>query len=207
MAPLQKQAPPITQKPDEHILVVKRAALFPNGQAWQGIKKVESESYLKIIRDNQEFLPRSQMENDPNYKQIIPYLIFEHKKHYFLMQRDAKTTEQRLQNKFTLGIGGHIRQQDVTSGDIITWAEREFHEEVNYKGSFTIESLGILNDDSNAVGEVHLGFVFILHGNSPEISIKSELKQGELLTIEQCVPFYENMESWSQLVFNFLNNK
>ena len=198
---------PVLPKHDEHILVVKRSLLFSSEPAWYGIKNNNLEHYLTVIREQQEFLPRSFMENDPNYKQIIPYLIFEHDNRYFLMQRKADSTESRLQNKYSLGIGGHVRQEDIVSGDIMQWAEREFHEEINYNGIFSVETLGLLNDDTNAVGQVHAGLVVIVHGNSSAITIKSELKQGHLMTLQECATFYDVMESWSQLVFKVLTQR
>ncbi len=203
-----KQA--VTQKPqapivenDELILVIKRDELFPKG-AWSGMKSVDFEKYSTLIQKKQEFMPRSHMETDPTYKQIIPYLIYEYQDRYFLMQRQSKSSEQRLQSKYSLGIGGHIRKEDLSSDSIADWARREFHEEVNFKGTFTIEPLGILNDDSNAVGQVHAGFVFLLKGDSPRITVKSELKSGVLLSLEELRDFYDRMESWTQIVFDFL---
>ncbi|OQA35292.1 MAG: hypothetical protein BWY54_00649 [Candidatus Dependentiae bacterium ADurb.Bin331] len=198
---------PTTQKQDELILVVPRAELFKKQPAWSGLKEVNFDDYLTIIKNKKEFLPRSVMEQDPHYKQIIPYLIFQHEDRYFLMQRTAQATEKRLQNKYSLGIGGHIRQEDMQTDSLFDWATREFHEEVNYTDELTIQPLGILNDDSNPVGQVHIGFVFLLIGTTPNISIKSELKSGTLLTHEQLTPFFGNMESWSQLVFEFLTNR
>ncbi len=192
---------------DEHILVVKRTALFPHG-SWQGLRHVDINEYLALITNHQEFLPRSLMETDAAYKQIIPYLIFTHNNRYFLMQRRAKASETRLQNKFTLGIGGHIRQEDLMEGtSIFDWARREFHEEVHYQGTFTIESLGLLNDDSNAVGQVHSGFVFLLNGDSADINVKSELKSGRLVTLEECALQQDALESWSQLVLAVLMSR
>ena len=144
------------------------------------------------------------METNPLYKQIIPYLIFKHEDRYFLMQRKAKASEQRLKNKYTLGIGGHIRQEDMTSNDIFAWARREFDEEVSYSGSLTITPLGLLNDDSNEVGKVHIGLVLLVEGNSAEITVKSELEGGQLLTLEECEVHYDAMETWSQLIFDYL---
>ena len=144
------------------------------------------------------------MENDPTYKQIIPYLVFCHEDRYFLMQRTDKSTEQRLQNKYSLGIGGHIRQEDMTTDSIIDWAEREFHEEVSYNGSLNVKPLGILNDDSNAVGQVHVGFVFLLEGDNQQIKVKSELKSGTLLTLDDIKYYFDKMESWSQITFECL---
>jgi predicted NUDIX family phosphoesterase len=197
---------PTVSHHDEHILVVKRDTLFPDG-AWQGLRAVTFEEYIPLIEQHKEFLPRSVMETDPKYKQIIPYLIFTHKDKYFLMQRQAKASEQRLKNKYSLGIGGHIREEDITSKSIIEWAQREFEEEVSYQGSYNVRPLGILNDDSNPVGQVHVGFVLLLEGNSPAIKVKSELKSGELLSFKECDSYYENMETWSQMVLDFLRTK
>lgn len=190
----------------EHILVVKRDTLFNDG-AWHGLKQVNFDEYLTTIQNNKEFLPRTLMEEDETYKQIIPYLVFENDSKYFLMQRQAKASEKRLQNKFTLGIGGHIRQEDLTTNNIFDWARREFYEEVNYTDSFDIEPLGILNDDSNAVGRVHVGFVFLLRGNSSAISVKSELKSGTLVSLQECQNNFDTLESWSQHVVNYLLSK
>ncbi len=195
---------PTQKKLDELILVVKRQELLGN-QTWHGIKKVDFEQYLQTIQTKKEFLPRSIMETDPSYKQIIPYLVFQFKDKYFLMQRAAKASETRLRNKYSLGIGGHIRQEDMTTNSIFDWAKREFHEEVNYSGKLTLKPLGILNDDTDDVGKVHIGFVLLLQGDSADISIKSELKSGTLVTLDECIALYDSLESWSQLVLNHLS--
>src|SRR5579859_4908478 len=124
---------------DEHILVVKRSHLFAESQAWHGLKEVNFDHYLHIINHKKEFHPRSIMETNPFYKQIIPYLIFEHNQQYFLMQRRSDSCEERLRNKLTLGIGGHIRQEDMQEDSLFAWATREFHEEVEYAGNLTVK--------------------------------------------------------------------
>lgn len=199
-----KQQQPVYSGHDEEILVVPRQRIFDHDESWAGVKKVDFDSYLSLIKNHQEFQPRSIMETDPTYKQIIPYLVFCYKDKYFLMQRSAKATEQRLQNKYSLGIGGHIRKEDMASDSLFDWARREFYEEVLYKGSFEIEPLGILNDDSNDVGKVHIGFVFLLKGDSPNISVNSELKSGKLLSFNELKLYFTYMETWSQMVFEYL---
>lgn len=191
-------------KHDENILVVPRSKLFID-QPPQGFFKLSSfDYYQQMIEKNKEFLPRSLMEQDPTYKQIIPYLIFAHDNKLFLMQRAGNAGEQRLKNKYTLGIGGHIRERDIAGSTIFDWATREFHEEVCYDGSLTIQPLGLINDESNAVGQVHLGFAFLLKGNTANISIRSELQEGSLLAFDQCGQFFDQMESWSQIAFTYL---
>ncbi len=197
----QKQLPP--HKFNEQILVVKRSHLFPE-ESWNGLKQVNFDKYLSIIQDECEFHPRGLMEDDPTYKQIIPYLVFTHEERYFLMERHAKASEQRLKSKLSLGIGGHIRKEDMAGKSIFDWARREFHEEVNYQGDLAIKPLGILNDDSNDVGKVHIGFVFLLEGDSPEISVKSELQSGQLTRLEELISSKDRMETWSQFVVDCL---
>lgn len=200
---VQQQKQTVEQHHDEMILVVKRTDLFPV-VAWHGLQEVDQDYFSRIIHEKKQFLPRSVMEQDPEYKQIIPYLIFTHDDKYFLMQRQAKASETRLQSKFSLGIGGHIREEDIQGDDIAAWARREFCEEVDYTGNFTVEPLGLLNDDSNPVGQVHVGFVYLLRGDSADIKVKEELKSGELLSLKQCDAFYDSMETWTQIVFDFL---
>ena len=183
---------------NEQILVVARQDLQID---WQGLKTNNLENYLTIIKNQREFRARGLMEQDENYKQIIPYMIFKFEDQLFLMQRAAEASEERLKNKFTLGIGGHVRELDLNknsanaskvaesdslTSEIFAWAEREFHEEIEYSGSLKITTLGLLNDDSNSVGRVHLGLVVLLQGDNAEIKIKSELQSGFLCQIAAC---------------------
>ena len=203
----KSQLTPTRAPNDERILVVNRADLMPDG-GWNGIKRVNFDHYLQIINEKKQFLWRSEMENDPTYKQIIPYLIFNYNQHYFLMQRQSTASEARLRNKYSLGIGGHIRQEDMTgTTSIFEWAKREFHEEVHYDGKLEIEPLGIVNDDTTTVGKVHLGFILLLKGNSGNIRVKSELKSGSLVTLTDCQNYYENLETWSQKALKLLNKQ
>jgi len=189
-----------TSKMDERILVVKRAEIFPNGP-WEGLSIEQLRPCLETIGRSSEFHPRGLMEEDPTYKQIIPYLVFQYEDKFFLMQRHKEASEQRLQNKYTLGIGGHMRYEDLQEGpDLFSWAKREFQEEVEFEGNLEIAPLGVLNDDSNEVGRVHLGLVLMLIGDSDKIKIKSELSSGTLVSLPECLDFVPKMETWSQIV-------
>lgn len=196
---------PITATHDESILVVERSILFEH-DSWHGIRTDSFETYLARIQQHKQFMPRSAMELDPRYKQIIPYLIFQHENQFFIMQRHKKASEQRLQSKFSLGIGGHVRQEDMQGTTLFDWAQREFHEEVAYAGTLTIKPLGILNDDTNEVGQVHLGLVLLLMGNSSSIAIKSELANGWLASYEECLTYADRMENWSQLLMPLIKS-
>ncbi|MFH1831436.1 MAG: hypothetical protein ABH827_01400 [bacterium] len=193
-------------KIDEIILVVPKSDLFKK-EIVQGLSAISNfAEYVQVIEKHKKFIARSEAELDLTYKQIIPYLVFSFQDKYFLMQRQSTASETRLKSKYSFGIGGHIREEDITGSDMMGWAAREFAEEVEYSGSYTIIPLGLLNDERDAVGQVHTGFVFLLKGNSDAISVKSELKTGELLTLEECKNYYDGMETWSQYIFDFLTN-
>ena len=201
-----KSSPVSMLKQDEKILVVAKEKLF-HGADLTGFQPLQSfAEYQCIIEMHKEFLWRSKMEVDPAYKQICPYLIFNYKDKFFLMQRKNSASEQRLKNKYTFGIGGHIREEDITGKDMEAWADREFNEEISYSGTYTMKALGLINDESNPVGHVHTGFAFLLQGTSDDIEIRSELKHGQLLTLKECESYFNDMEPWSQLIFDFLKN-
>lgn len=193
-------------KQDEQILVVKREHLFQQDQVIHGFVPMSSfEPYMARIDQYKEFLWRSNMEEDPAYKQIIPYMLFAHKGKFFLMRRRHDGNAKELRNKVTLGIGGHLRKEDlITPGSIAQWGKREFEEEVLYAGNCSIRPLGLVNDEGSMIGKVHAGFVFLLEGDSPEIAIKSEFKEGHLLTLEECLAYYDQMELWSQCVIDYI---
>ena len=110
-----------TRTYDEHVLVVPRIHLFPHG-AWHGLNRTAIATYMTLIQTHKQFIPRSIAENDPSYKQIIPYLVFMHQDAIFVMQRRSDASEVRLRNKYSIGIGGHIRQEDMKQGNgIFDW--------------------------------------------------------------------------------------
>lgn len=196
----------LAKKFEEKVMVVKRADIFSNG-IWHGIKAGNIKKYVSVINTKHKFLPRGEVEEDPRWQQIIPYLIFQHKDRIFVMRRKGTHTDTRLANKYSLGIGGHINKSDIGSARVNSWAKREFEEEVGYKGKYKMEFVGLINDDSNEVGMVHVGLVIKIKGNSDAISVKDEHKSGELMQLSQVSKHYKNMETWSQIIYDFLMPK
>jgi len=191
----------------EHILVVPRATLKAAGiPVSKSLFTTESvhiaqRTLESIVMQEGLFLPRPVMEQDSAYKQIIPYMVFVYDRQVFVMQRSGQAGEQRLAHAYTVGIGGHVREGDLTAGGLAEWGQRECSEEVVYEGAFErIEYCGIVNDESNQVGMVHLGVVFVLHAMHGQITIRSELKSGMLMNRKQCLSYYSAMEAWSQQV-------
>jgi predicted NUDIX family phosphoesterase len=133
-------------------------------------------------------------------------VVFRHGPNYFLTHRLRASSEKRLRKQYSLGIGGHINPGDLEGGDpILDGLKREWSEEVVYDGHFEAKLIGLLNDESSPVSKVHLGVVFLVDGDSPNISIRETDKlAGELLTLDEMRIYYLGMESWSQMVYDRL---
>jgi predicted NUDIX family phosphoesterase len=189
----------------EQVLCVKREDIFPDG-AWHGFVSDRLERHQAVIREHHFFMARAKVEDDPNYQQIIPYVVFRHGESYFLTHRLRASSERRLRKQYSLGVGGHINPGDLDAGDPIQdGLKREWEEEVIYDGSFEAKLIGLLNDDSSPVSKVHLGVVFLVDGDTPNIAIReTEKLAGELLTLQEMRIFYLGMESWSQMVYDRL---
>jgi Predicted phosphoesterase (MutT family) len=189
----------------EQVLCVKREDIFPDG-AWHGFVSDRLEERQAVIREHHFFMARAKVEDDPNYQQIIPYVVFRHGDQYFLTHRLRASSEKRLRKQYSLGLGGHINPGDLEAGDPIQdGLKREWEEEVIYDGSFETKLIGLLNDESSPVSKVHLGVVFLVDGDTPNIAIRETDKlAGELLTLDEMRIYYLGMESWSQMVYDRL---
>jgi predicted NUDIX family phosphoesterase len=189
----------------EHVLCVTRADIFPDG-AWHGFIDQGLERYQQVIREQSFFMPRADVEDDPAYQQIIPYVVFRHGDRYLLTRRLKASSEKRLRQQYSLGVGGHINPGDLEGGDPINdGLKREWEEEVVYGGHFEARMLGLINDESAPVSKVHVAVVFLVDGDSPEIAIRETDKlAGELLTLYEMRIHYLEMESWSQMVYDRL---
>lgn len=189
----------------EHVLCVERGDVLPESPP-QGLVSDGLDRVRHVIRERSFFMPRGEVEEDPTYLQIIPFVVFRHRDRYLLTKRLRASTERRLRQRYSLGVGGHINPGDVEGGDVVDGGmRREWQEEVRYAGSFSARLLGVLNDRSAPVSRVHLGLVFLVDGSTPDIEIRETHKlSGELLRLDEMRIYYLDMETWSQLVFDHL---
>ncbi len=204
----------------EKILVLKRKEIFGENdeKKFMGFKSTSEFEINKEILNKAEFKFRKvngegqekAMEEDPTYKQIIPYLILKFENKYFCYKRTNKAGEKRLHDNYSIGIGGHINPIDKTKNNnlILTSIKREFEEEVKYAGKTEPKLIGYINDDTNPVGEVHLAMVYLIELENQNVTLNEiELNDGKLMDINEIKNYYNNLESWSQIVYNYLNGE
>lgn len=195
----------MSRYPDENILVIPRA-LFDELGAFQGLC-LEPERYLPAILNpaNNLFIPRDDAEEDPGYKQIIPYAIFRYEDRYLHYVRGGGSGEKRLAAKGSIGIGGHINAEDyhaqshLDKDTYTIGVEREIDEELNLTGPLTQRIVALINDDSNPVGQVHLGVVHLFDLSSPEVtSNEDNITELAFLSLDDLTARRDRLETWSQ---------
>src|SRR6056297_968979 len=65
--------------------------------------------------ESMAFWPRSDVEQDPSWLQLIPYcLLIDDASRVFCYRRHKDGGESRLHEKCSVGIGGHINPQDAS---------------------------------------------------------------------------------------------
>ena len=189
----------------EEILVVPRG-LFDELGSFQGLT-TDTDRYISTLLDpsNNFFMDRETAEDDPSHKQIIPYSLFRYRGSYLHYIRGKSGGESRLHAQGSLGIGGHINPVDERADPLgratyMAGVAREIDEELALPSQPEQQIVALLNDDSNAVGRVHLGFVHLFDLESEEAQARedalSELQFKS--TADLRGPLYDTLESWSR---------
>jgi predicted NUDIX family phosphoesterase len=194
-------------QPDENVLVVRRS-LFDELGSFHGLN-FDPEKYLSALlaRGNNFFLPRAQAENDPTHKQIIPYAIVAHGNTVLHYIRGKKAGEQRLVAKGSIGIGGHMNQEDeslfnfaIDEAAYRAGVEREVKEEITIETAFEDRIVALLNDDTTEVGQVHLGIVHVFRLAEEKVQKREAMITNmAFLNKDELLARRDNLETWSQI--------
>ncbi len=185
----------------ENVLTVKRS-LIEQYIPQAGITSENVDTVVNIILSNHEFLPRPEAEEDPSHKQIIPYVVLCRGDEVFATRRLNKGGESRLHGLISLGIGGHINPEADGDGSDVLYRglRRELEEEVDITSYGNLVPRGMINDDTNEVGKVHLGMCFTMEVSGAVKVRETEKLEGLWLKRSQLAGMAEEMETWSQLV-------
>ena len=197
---------------EEQVLVVERKIIEDEG-IFHGLN-LDIERYIsKIFAPGAlKFMPRSEAENDPTYKQLIPYVLLSYEGKLLNYVRGKRAGEKRLVGNRSIGIGGHINPVDDEvplfglHKMYLSAVEREIEEEVEIKTSHTETIIGLLNDDSNEVGQVHLGVVHLWELDSPDVNKREQMiTQIGFMTPGELDEVRDSLETWSSLCLDGLN--
>lgn len=198
---------------EEQVLVVERRVVEEEGM-FHGLM-FDVARYLRRLFASgvPRFMPRSQAENDPSFKQLIPYVLMTCEGKVLSYVRGKRAGEARLVGNRSIGIGGHINPVDdlpLFNSDFyetyMAAVEREVQEEVSVETGHSDRIVALLNDDSNEVGQVHLGVVHCWVLDAPNVSKREQMiTQMDFMSADELRAVRDTMETWSQLCLDGLD--
>jgi predicted NUDIX family phosphoesterase len=187
---------------EERVLCFKRQ-LFEELGVFQGLS-LDVEKYLPVVTAPSQitYLNRSDAEQDKRYKQLIPYVLILCHDRILRYRRGKGGQETRLHGLFSVGIGGHIADED----DNLFSAHRGYHDGMRREVKEEVEieasneaAVAVINDDSTEVGLVHFGVVHVMHVASEEIvGRRSGILAPEFVSIAEATKDLSAYETWSR---------
>ena len=195
----------------EHVLVVPTSVFHALGH-FQGFTG-DTERYLRGLLDplHTSYRPRAEMEQDPGFKQLIPYVIFRHRGpdgrvNLFEYTRGKGQGEARLHAKRSIGIGGHISADDSQATSAYEEGmRRELAEEVRIETPYQSRLAGLINDDESDVGRVHLGVVHLVDVDRPAVFPReADILDAGFRPVDELLADHSRFETWSQICLKAL---
>lgn len=191
----------------EQVLVIPRDRV-PGGCDFTGIRTADDAGLAALrvaVQAHGAFLDRPIAEESPAYKQLIPYAVVRDGTRTFLMERTDAGGDPRLHRKASIGVGGHLNPVDDGADPLSAGLRREWSEELVAEWEPKFRLLGLLNDDSNSVGSVHLGVVFEVQAAGRSVDVREREKlTGQFATAREVRAAWGQLETWSRLVAQHL---
>jgi predicted NUDIX family phosphoesterase len=192
----------VTLEP-EQVLVIPRSAIMAD-PGWLGLREAGMADFEALVAREGRFEARAEMERDRRFKQVIPYLVLRDGVRYFLMRRSRAGVDERLHDRWSIGVGGHLNPGD---GDLGGGLRREWAEEVEADFTPEFQLVGLLNDDTTDVGSVHVGAVFVADAAGRRVAIReTEKLSGAFADPAAVAAVRDDLETWSRLVFEALES-
>lgn len=189
----------------EQVLVVP-TSLFHELGYFQGFT-TDTEKYMETLLDpvHTSYRPRGEMEQDPSFKQLIPYVLFEFESpgglQLFHYTRGSGQGEARLHSRKSVGVGGHISSVDDQADSVyLRGMRRELDEEVQIDTDCREQCVGMINDDETDVGRVHLGIVHVFRVAEPRVQAREEeIVDAGFASVQSILKDLQHYESWSRI--------
>jgi predicted NUDIX family phosphoesterase len=187
----------------ERVLVLPRDVV-PGGCDFRGIRTADEatlDALQGAVNRGGRYLARPSAEDDPAFKQLIPYVVVRDGERIFLMERTDAGGDARLHGKASIGVGGHLNPVDEGDDALMAGLRREWEEELVAGWAPDFRLVGLLNDDSNPVGAVHLGVVFSVEADGRPVGVREREKlTGAFVAPDEVRAAWDRLETWSQLV-------
>ena len=191
----------------ERVQVLPRDRV-PGGCDFTGIRPADEatlDALRGALRAHGSFMDRPRAEADPAFKQLIPYVVVRDGARTLLMERTDAGGDPRLFRKASIGVGGHLNPVDGDEDPLMAGLRREWAEELVADWDPEFRLVGLLNDDSNPVGSVHLGVVFVVEADGRSVAVRERDKlRARMVEAGELRAAAAHMETWSRLVVDHL---
>lgn len=194
---------------EERVLCFRRQLLEELG-VFQGIS-LDIEKYLPVVTSssNIQYLNRTEAEQDKRFKQLIPYVLIICRGKILRYRRGRGGQETRLHGLYSVGIGGHISEEDhglFSKGlGYDEGMRRELMEEVAIE-EVKAPAVALINDDSTEVGYVHFGVVHVMHvADETIVGRRSGIVAPEFIPMADAVKDPSGYETWSRFCLEHLD--
>src|SRR2546423_4961104 len=194
---------------EERVLCFERKLMDELG-VFQGLS-LDVEKYLPVLTSSSRLIyrNRSEAEQDKRFKQLIPYVLIICNGRILRYRRGKGGQETRLHGLYSVGIGGHISDEDhglfSSSAGYHDGMRREIMEEVAVEEARDA-AVAVINDDSTEVGLVHFGVVHVMHvASEATAGGRSGIVAPEFIPIAQAMSNPADYESWSRFCLENLD--
>lgn len=212
-------------KMDEIIVVAPRKAIFGEKDelAFQGTEvDGNARTIIQNLASNTSHMRRGDAEEDPTFKQPIPYGILtsddrDGELRVFVYKRLTGGGEARLHGKLSIGVGGHMNTlftPETFTSVILDEAKRELTEELSFDSvegevdvtTYPVNIIGLINDDSTPVNKVHLGILYTIESNPNHgVSVREiDQLEGDWMTLPELEEVADRLEDWSKIALDAL---
>ena len=183
------------------LLVTVPRSLLERVGVFQGVK-AHSPIFLPFLENvNQVIIPRNLAEEDETLKQLVVYFTVQQDGKYLSYYRSPKGGDTRLHGQYSFGFGGHVNVEDTSPLGAVV---RELKEEIDGEVK-SVTFKGWINGDTTPIERVHLGMYFEVVLFSRKGTDDANIEKVELVTLHTLGERYDEMETWSQYVYDFLN--
>lgn len=195
-----------------HILAVQSSVFELQDSVYEPIN-----AFVDIHPTAVHIACRTVLEETPFYKQIIPYVMVTQEDKFLAYIRKSSSGESRLHGNISIGFGGHIDFEDIvaTNDSIISVplsievaASRELLEEIGLDIDISHKwIIGTINDNSNPVGQVHVGAVIKVESDwdLDNYTVEDHIELLGYKTLDELKAYGDQLENWSKIVIDNLN--
>jgi predicted NUDIX family phosphoesterase len=144
------------------VLVVPRSEIARIGLAATGLR-VDADAadrFCKVVRQKGRLMSRRLAERDSSVVQPIPLACVQHDRMLLALPGDDRERGDRLLDCYALWVGGHVEDQDRSTGDpVAACLSRELREELSTLPLPTPELVGLVSDQRSSRSRQHIGIV------------------------------------------------